>query len=150
MLVQLLQCLSITLVLLQLLKLAQPASLQFFLGGSACGELIWAWDGLNGMLTVCFHTEICNLYFNVTPLAGFFSFACKCLICTWNSPYSCARKIKTGFLFALGTTDLQESTDFTASFSRCAVPEWGLFTPFVQYSSKSHARYREDSVLAES
>lgn len=39
---------------------------------------------LSGMFIVFFHTVICNLYFNINPLASFFSFASKCLICMWS------------------------------------------------------------------
>lgn len=59
--------------------------------------------------------------------------------------------MKTCFLFALGTTDLQELTDFTANFSRCAVSQWvSLPSLHSTYTSKSHAQYIEDWILAES
>lgn len=39
--------------------------------------------GLSGTFIVFFHTAICNLYFNINPLASCFSFACKCLMRVW-------------------------------------------------------------------
>lgn len=48
-----------------------------------CSRRAWLGLGLGGTFIVFLHTAICNLYFNLNPLANFFSFAFKCLICMW-------------------------------------------------------------------
>lgn len=50
-----------------------------------CSGRAWLGMGLTGTFPVSLHTAICNLYFNTNPLASFFSFAYKCLICMWYS-----------------------------------------------------------------
>lgn len=48
-----------------------------------CLRRAWLGLGLGGTFIVFLHAAICNLYFNLNPLANFFSFAFKCLICMW-------------------------------------------------------------------